>query len=107
MVEPKLQPTLADREAADEFIRSCDLSTLNRYEQHTAEFLARHRINALEALSAENAKLAAVADTLRKSRSFSAGHGPTGEFVTLTFNSRKDREAFLDAHIAALKEPRS
>lgn len=41
-------------------------------------------------------------EALRQSNSYSVGSGPDGEFVTINFRQRGEREAFVDAYIAAL-----
>lgn len=51
------KPTQADRDAARTFIVSCDLTTLERYEEHTAEAFAHHREASTAELRAEVKRL--------------------------------------------------
>lgn len=59
--------TQADRDAADQFIKNCDLSTLGRYEEYTAGAFARHRLASTQPAPAfPRDEVAAVSPTVRR-----------------------------------------
>lgn len=120
MTEEPVEVIQADRQAAADFVAwnnkvTSEWETVNggtmqfftsnfpdairhgTWDEHpVVQAFARHRLS-------HSAEKEALIEALVKSCSYTGGHGPAGEFVSLQFHTRADREAFLDAYIAVLQ----